>query len=71
VWGCDPDAAGLSAGRVLFMLRRGWILMGGLRRLGRLLGSCLRGLGSFEGWGVKDEVYTQMMQNVIFKYLPD
>ena len=51
---CDLGAAGtgLSGGRVLFMLRRGWILMGGLRLSGRLLGSCLRGLGSFEGWGV-------------------
>ncbi len=26
--------------------------MGGLRRLGRLLGNCLRGSGSFEGGGM-------------------
>ncbi|KAF5420850.1 MAG: hypothetical protein C5S44_07740 [Candidatus Methanocomedens sp.] len=53
------------------MLRRGWILMGDLRRLGRLLGSCLRGSGSFEGRGKKMRYIPQMMQNVIFKYLPD
>jgi len=53
VWGCGRGAvgSGLSAGRVLFMLKRGWMLMGSLRLSGRLLGSCLRGLGSFEGWG--------------------
>jgi len=33
------------------MLKRGWMLMGGLRLSGRLLGNCLRGYGSFDGGG--------------------